>query len=472
VEDLVATPAPPRQRWSREQQAVVAACVAVGALVRCWALDRSLLTFDETFTANIARLAPGDIPAALRSSDSHPPLDYLLRHLVVGPQSTFWLRFPSAVIGVLTLGVVLWWMWNRGWFGVLVVAFTCFAAIEVLYSRQARMYAIVILAGTVVAAVTERWLERPRSRWAVVAAAALFVGSLAHTSVLLLAMGALFVPGRRTDRPAWVWRAAAAVAVLAWLVVWGPSFLREREVERASWIPFTSFRTAAEAIAGQVSLYNGLAVLIALAVVAGGVVLVRDRPRLGRVWLCLFAAPAAVEILLGLRAHLLLPRSLAFAAWAPVVALAALAAACVDGDPWPTGLSSSAAVRGAGLVAVVLLAVPSVGAAFSYEEDSAPARRALVERAQPGDAVVVHPRFLGPMLRWDNGVTDDQPVAGFADVDAWSALVPGAPPTGRAWVLVPDTYSFHPPPSYVACDGVTAAVEGHYSVSCLERTSS
>jgi uncharacterized membrane protein len=458
-----------RAGWSGLQQVIVAACVAVGVLIRAVALDRSLLSFDETFTANVARRSPSEIPSVLRATDSHPPLDYWLRHLVVDTNSTFWLRFPSLVLGLLTLLVVLWWMWNRGWFGVFVIALSSFEAIEVLYARQARMYALVILAGTIVAAVSERWLREPHTRWSLIVGVALVVGAFSHVSVLLLAGGAMLVPWLRSDRAAWIWRTFVGSAIVIWLVLWGPSFDTQRRHDPASWIPFTTVRGAIDAVAGQVSLYDGLAVVVVAAVVLGGVLLVRTRPDLGRLWLCLFAAPATVEILLGFRAHVLLARSLAFGAWAPVIALAALAAACVEGEPWPRSLSRNVGFRAAGVILVLVLAVPSIGDAFSYEEESSAARQVMIDAALPGDTVVVYPDWLGPMVRWDQGVRHDDPAPGFAGEDVWSAVVPRAEPTGRAWVLVPDTYAYSPPAPFVPCADVPATVTGGYGVSCYEQ---
>ncbi len=98
-----------------------------------------------------------------------------------------------------------------------------------------------------------------------------------------------------------------------------------------------------------------------------------------------------------------------------------------------------------------MLAVPSVGQAFSYEEESGAARHVMIDAAQPGDTVVVYPDWLSPMVRWDHGIRTDDPAPGFGDDGAWSGVVPGAEPTGRAWVLVPDTYAYMPPAPFVPC---------------------
>jgi hypothetical protein len=426
-------------------------------------LAATLPTFDETFTGVYARLPIGDIPSALRARDSHPPLDYLMRHVFAETDSTFWLRLPSALLGTATLLLVLWWMRDRGWFGVFAVAFTSFAAIQVLYAREARMYALVILVGTVVAVVAERWLEQPRTAWSLVSAAAVLIGVFSHVSVLFLAAGALLVAGRRTDRAAWTWRVALGAPVLVWAVVWGPSFRDQLDHQPASWIPYTSPASARDAVAGQLTMYDGLAVLVLVAVVVGGIALVRPRIPLGRVWLCLFVAPAVAEMVVGFWQHLLLPRSLAFAAWGPVIAVAAVGGRCVEErPPW---LSARVGVVAA--VAVSVLAVGSVDAAVSYEEPSTDAREYLLSVAQPGDTLVTHPAFLGPMLRWDHPIVDDGVNGVSLDDDTWSGVVVGAVPTGRTWVIVPDTYGYRAPAAFEPCDEVEPFVASQYAVYCF-----
>jgi hypothetical protein len=346
---------------------------------------------------------------------------------------------------------------------VFVIAFTSFAAIQVLYAREARMYALVIFVGTAVAVVAERWLQHPRTALSLIAGAAILVGAFTHVSVLFLLAGALLVPGRRTDNAAWTWRVAVAVPGLVWAVVWGPSFLEQLDHQPASWIPHTSLTSARDAITGQLSLYDGLALLVLMAVVVGGIALIQRQVPLGRVWVCLFVVPAAAEMVLGFWEHLLLPRSLAFAAWAPVVAVAALASRCVeDRPPW-----LSARVGLVAAVAVCVLAVGSVGAAASYEEPSTDARRYLLSVAEPGDTLVTHPSFLGPMLRWDHPVFDDGVDGVSLEDNTWSGVVVGAAPTGRTWVVVPDTYAYRPPASLRPCLDIEPYVASGHAVYCF-----
>ena len=59
--------------------------------------------------------------------------------------------------------------------------------------------------------------------------------------MFLLGAGLLVVAGRRTDRDAWRWRVALAFALVAWALLWGPSFLAQAQPGHSDWIPRTSF---------------------------------------------------------------------------------------------------------------------------------------------------------------------------------------------------------------------------------------
>jgi hypothetical protein len=73
--ELMGRDAPARDGWTPVQQALVWVSLVVGVLVRFVALGSSVLTFDESFTAEVARRPLGEIAGVLRDTDSHPPLD-------------------------------------------------------------------------------------------------------------------------------------------------------------------------------------------------------------------------------------------------------------------------------------------------------------------------------------------------------------------------------------------------------------
>jgi len=64
---------------ARYTKIALIALVAIGALLRFRGLGRYPLDFDESFTAMAGRRSVGNLLDFLRTSDSHPPLDYLLR---------------------------------------------------------------------------------------------------------------------------------------------------------------------------------------------------------------------------------------------------------------------------------------------------------------------------------------------------------------------------------------------------------
>ncbi len=66
-------------RAARHRGRLLGVLVATGAVLRLWDLGASRLNYDESFTAMAGRLPIVQLFGFLRRSDSHPPLDYLLR---------------------------------------------------------------------------------------------------------------------------------------------------------------------------------------------------------------------------------------------------------------------------------------------------------------------------------------------------------------------------------------------------------
>ena len=216
--------------------------VGVGGVLRFWGLGASRLSYDESFTAMAGRLPLGSLFDFLRLHDSHPPLDYLLRApLARAGVSELWFRMPSAILSLGALALFAWWMRSRGRAGVIATALMAVSTFQVLHGREARMYAELELlgvadrgAGDNVAARGPAAGMRPRSgSWC-------FVGLLTHVSMFLLAAGVLALPGRRTDRDAWRWRAAIALGGAGWALLWGHTFLTQAGGGHSAWIPPTT----------------------------------------------------------------------------------------------------------------------------------------------------------------------------------------------------------------------------------------
>src|SRR5579864_4662210 len=219
---------------------VVVAALVGGVVLRFVHLGAAKLDFDETFSAMAARLPVGKLFHFLRYHDSHPPLDYLTRKLVVDHSTSPWLfRLPSALMSVIGLGAFALWMRPFRRMGPIAVVLLAGGSFAVTYAHDGRMYAAMAAVGVLGAWAAFEWL-RTRSRRA---AAAVFVLLLAavflHSSGLFLALGLFLVPGLDRSRPAWWWRAAVALPVLAWVVLWGPAFRYQAGHKTASWIPYT-----------------------------------------------------------------------------------------------------------------------------------------------------------------------------------------------------------------------------------------
>ncbi len=126
--------------------------VLLAFAVRLWDIGGKGLWYDEASTALMARAGVAEIVQFhWRSAFEHPPLWVLLMHFwsMIWGQSEFALRLPAAFAGAL-LVPLMWQNLKRCWPADRVVRFVAalFIAISpvlILYSQEARMYAIVTL---------------------------------------------------------------------------------------------------------------------------------------------------------------------------------------------------------------------------------------------------------------------------------------------------------------------------------------
>ena len=255
-------------------------------------------------------------------------------------------------------------------------------------------------------------------------------------SGFLLGAGLLALAGRRTDREAWRWRAALAIALAAWTVLWGPSFLTQARGGHSDWIPRTTLNHFVNTLGRLVTTAPHLYGVICIAVVAGAVLLVRSDRRLGRVFVCCAGVPLALAAASGAVAPVLLDRTLTVAAWGPVLAIAYL----VGGMARRSRLLATVAV-----VAVVVVTVPAAIHVVTAGSTPDVALRHLDAVVQPGDVVAIRPRVKQPELAFSigvraNRVTQTATVAGLSNT-AGLAIVsaPGTPTatplSGRIWLL-------------------------------------
>lgn len=452
-------PEPSPARRDRRRAIVLVLLVALGGGLRFVGLGASRLNYDESFTVMAGRLPLGRLFDFLRTNDSHPPLDYLLRApLARAGVSEFWFRTPSALFSLAALALFAWWMRSRGRLGILATALMAVSTFQVVHGRDARMYAELELLGVAIAMVAMAWWTRPR-RWHAPAIGALvLIGLLTHVSMFLLAAGLLAVPGRRTDREAWRWRGAIVLGGLGWALLWGASFLNQARGGHSAWIPPTTISTLTTAV-GRLVIFGPLAIVAAVATIAGGVMLRRRDAVLGRVWICCFAIPVGLAALAGLFEPVVLDRTFTLMAWAPCLAVACLLDALVP----------RRAVFGlVTLVAVLAVLVPSTLSTIRTPTGPDGPLRELARVAKPGDIVAVRPATEAPELAWTLGVrthsaTRQVSVPGVPD--AFGIQLGAGRPSGRTWLL--DWRSFPLPPASAAHPCAARWSWGHTHIRCL-----
>jgi hypothetical protein len=423
----------------RRLSALLFAIVAVGAAFRLWRLGASRLNYDESFTAMAGRMPLGAMFTHLRLSDSHPPLDYLLRApLARAGVSELFIRLPSAVCSIAALALFAWWMRGRGRTAVFATAMMALATFQIGHGREARMYAELQLIGVATAVVVDAWLRGPRRWHAALAGALTAIALLTHTSGLLLAPGLLLVPGRRTDRDAWSWRAAVAAGGLVWAALWGPAFRVQARGHHSSWIPHSTVSRAVNVVGSLVSPAGGIALLLVGAIVVGGVTITRGPDRsLARTWLCCFAVPVVLAIGLGRFSPVLLDRTLTLFAWGAPFAIAVAIDAVA-----PRAISAA----GVAFAVVVALMLPGAVHTATAISGPTPALNKLTALARPGDVVAIEPLSKRVELDWTFGVRSrhgpTRPVR--LNIARTPALkLTGAPSTGRVWLL--DFYGTNAP---------------------------
>lgn len=432
---LVHEPSLPRVPRRFGAPALLIACVAVGIVLRVWALGASRLSFDETFTAVAARMPLGAMISYLWHADAHPPLDYLLRRpLALSGASDGWFRAPSVLLSLTALVVA--WRWWRQWgrTGTIALALLAISSYAVTYAHDARMYAGLGLAGVAVGASATRWLARPTRAALVAVFLGLEATLLLQGGALLVLPAVLALPGLRRDRAAWEWRATVVLAAAVWAALWGRAFVEQLGRTGHSWVPLTTMHYGISALNELVDDTPFLAPLVCLMAIAGACML---PGALRRVTVVLGGGTLATYLVVGTHFHVLLPRALAFGAWAPLVSLAAL----MDGA---LRRSRALGATTGALLAVVMLP-SSLHAAQPVHAPHAAAFSAVRRLARPGDEVVITPAFLWTMPAWYFGVRwwPHGALVTRPDLAGEGTVIDGARPDGRVWLVVSTAYTAH-----------------------------
>ena len=407
---------------------MLAALVVLGAVLRLWMLGRTGFEFDEAFTAMAGRLPVHRLLSFLAHNDSHPPLDYLMRKPFADHAAgEFLFRLPSVILSIGSLALAAWWLRGRRTLGTIAVALLAVSGFQIRYGREARMYAAMILLGLVVAVFAERWLVHGGRRPAAAAGGALLVALFFHASGVPLALGMLTLPGLRRDADAWWWRGATLAALALWGVTWGPSLLRQAGGAHTGPLPVTPASVLAF-FARLVGAPTWTGALVVALIAAGGLRLAQRDDRLARVFVACFVVPCALAILIGTTRPFLVDRTLAFASWAPLLAIAAAVESLTQ---------RSRALMVGGALAAVMLVIPQ-----TFTELGMPATgrsrmpvATLARVAGPGDAVAISPSWRGPLLDWYFAARRPGPERPLAVADADAFVLGPRPWSGRLWLV-------------------------------------
>ncbi|MBF0594290.1 MAG: glycosyltransferase family 39 protein [Candidatus Omnitrophica bacterium] len=129
--------------------AVLLLVVVLGAGLRFWGLDVQSLWNDELGSWSFSHISSlRSLVYTVAHWDVHPPGYYLLLHYVLKfDSSDMTLRFPSAVCGVLSIGIIFLigrrlYSWREGLAASVLLAFL---KCPIYYSQEARSYSMLLL---------------------------------------------------------------------------------------------------------------------------------------------------------------------------------------------------------------------------------------------------------------------------------------------------------------------------------------
>jgi mannosyltransferase len=360
---------------------------AVAVLTCLLGLGSQPLSWDEAVTANAAHRSFPQLWTLLRHTDAPLGAYYVLMHgwirlvAAVGfAPSEVWLRLPSAVASIITVGLVAaivsstYGPVGGALSGVLLASHPLF----VFYAHDARPYAIVVMLSAAATLVLMRKLDTPSARWLLaygtLMVAALYTHIICATFVLVLHVGFLLRTRRRH-------RQYVAVALAA-LVVTMPLILRSRgQRSEVGWVaPITP--TAVGSFVVRVAGGGVMAPVIAVTVatVAWRIWRTRRPVLVGGIALAT-VGPVGALVAVSVWHPLLVPRYVLVVV--PVLAIL-VAVLVIDG-----GLPATAAgALGAAVLAASLgSTVVQDAQPFKYEDFRA-AAGTIAGSAQPGDGLV------------------------------------------------------------------------------------
>jgi uncharacterized membrane protein len=234
------------KKMAAREAALLAAIVTIGAVLRLATLTARSVWFDEAYAVFVAKMPLDRMLAHVASTDTHPPLYYLILHgwIRVFGDGEVAIRAPSALFGVAS--VALLYAFARRLGGVntssLAALFLAASAFAIRTAQEARMYALFgLLALASTWALWAAVRSGARQLWAIQwLAYALLVAAMTYTHYFaaLVVLGHLgYLSLRRPSRRTWELWALGLVTVGALFAPWLPFFI-EQLVSGRGWPTF------------------------------------------------------------------------------------------------------------------------------------------------------------------------------------------------------------------------------------------
>ncbi len=232
-----------RERWTKIRPWLpLIGVLAVALAARCFRLTWPGIWSDEGFSMLLARSSLHDLFVGT-ANDLHPPLYYLLLKLWLLPGwSDVYVRLFGALWGVAT--VALLYYAGRRLFGPAVgtwaALYLALSPMAIAYSRQVRMYVVLIFLATLSVYLAWRWATKPSPwLWAGYVAVTLLAMYTQNLGLLILPVENVLVlvalAGQKRWRALLPWAAGQLLLFLGYLP-WLPVAVSQVMFHHATWI--------------------------------------------------------------------------------------------------------------------------------------------------------------------------------------------------------------------------------------------
>lgn len=340
-------------------QLTLAAIVALAAVLRFGGIGHQSFEYDEIVTLKLVHQSFGGMLSAIPSSESTPPVYYVLAWLWVKVFGTSeaGIRSLSALFGVATVPVAYLaarTMLRSRTGGLVVAALTCVAPVLVWYSQEARSYALFVFLGALSLLFFARALDEPSrlNLWSWAAASALAIATHYFAGFLVLAETVIFL--RRLGRRV----IPATLGVLVVAAALAPLADHQYHTGGGKWVWFrsTSIPSRLHEILERFLYFNynpGKTPLLVLAVAVAAALAFYGR-RIGRARDALVIAGLSigVPLVLALVGVDVFEYRNMLVAWIP---LAIAVAAGIVALPWPALRVASVTLATLGLLACTVV---------------------------------------------------------------------------------------------------------------------